>query len=437
MGEAGTSEPSIFAALTRSRLNQIAFSMGDQALSTGGMLIANLALARGQTKEEYGLFALSYSFFAFLGGLHNAVILEPFTVYGAGRYREQFSEYFKLMAKWNGIVALVLMGTLSGVCILLKLFAPHLLSRAFIGLALTIGILLTASFVRRVFYLQRKPLVAAQTSLLFFLTVACGLYLGWRLHVLQGMSVFFILAGGWIAASLVTGWNLPFVSTQRTFMEAEPGYWREHWGYMRWVLLTAIIFQLSTQGYYWLMAGFLSVKDVADLRALVILTAPMDQIFIAINYLVLPILAARYLTREIRRLLPVWRKYASAIAAATVSFAIFIRLLGKPLVHFVYAGKFDNVAPLLATLALLPLIMGVGHTINAALKAAEMPKLVFYAYLCSGAATLVFGLPLVRGWGIRGAVYGMLISGAAYTGSLAIFFIYQLFPNFSDKFSIS
>jgi O-antigen/teichoic acid export membrane protein len=88
-----------------------------------------------------------------------------------------------------------------------------------------------------------------------------------------------------------------------------------------------------------------------------------------------------------------------------------------------YAGRFDNLAPLLYLLALLPLLMGIGNTINDALKAAERPKLVFYAYLASGAATFVVGVPMVIRYGLLGAVMGVLSSAAAYTCALIIGFL--------------
>jgi len=40
---------------------------------------------------------------------------------------------------------------------------------------------------------------------------------------------------------------------------------------------------------------------------------------------------------------------------------------------------------------------------------------VFYAYVASGLVTFLAGTPLVIRYGVRGAVYGMLLSAAAYT----------------------
>src|SRR5258706_15816658 len=89
---------------TRARL--AGYSIADQTLAVGGMFLANVALARTQSKEEYGIFALSYSVFTFLAGLHNGAILETYTVYGSGRYDLRFAEYARLLWRTNAIMGL-------------------------------------------------------------------------------------------------------------------------------------------------------------------------------------------------------------------------------------------------------------------------------------------------------------------------------------------
>jgi hypothetical protein len=106
----------------------------------------NIALARTQTKEEYGMFALSYSAFTFLSGVHNAAILEPYTVYASGRYRDRFPEYLRLMIRSNALMGLFLSGILLLSGLLLLKVAPQFAPRALWGLALTVGILLSGAF---------------------------------------------------------------------------------------------------------------------------------------------------------------------------------------------------------------------------------------------------------------------------------------------------
>jgi O-antigen/teichoic acid export membrane protein len=152
----------------------------------------------------------------------------------------------------------------------------------------------------------------------------------------------------------------------------------------------------------------------------------VDQIFAAMILLILPMMSRRFASRRIAGLVALWRTYCLFTFLVTSAYAVFMNLCGKQLLHLLYGGKFDDLTSFLGILVLLPVVMGVGNTVNAALKASEKPQAVFAAYITSGAATFVLGLPLILHFGIRGALYGMLASGAIYTTTLCIVFFWLL-----------
>jgi O-antigen/teichoic acid export membrane protein len=408
--------------LSRPRLSQFGFSVTDQAFSVGGMFVANIALARTVSQEEYGMFALSYSVFTFLAGLHNAAILETYTVYGAGRYHDRDREYSWLIWRSNALVCFALTVLLLLTWRIMALTSPAYASRSFLGLAISSGVILSAALFRRMLYVKRAPRVAAGFSSIFFVSVLLMLAASIRAGILNGLTVFLIVAAGWILGGIFVARKAPVVVSLHAFHESQPDHWKEHWKYARWVLATAFVFQFTTQGYYWLVAGFLGLKEVAQLRVIYLLVTPIDQVLVATTLLVLPIMSFHFASRRMDRLLVFWKKYLAATLTITGIFAIAVYLLGHRVLNLVYGGKFDEVAGLLSILAFLPVVMGVGNTMNAALKAAEKPQFVLYAYLCGGLATLLGGVPLVAFLGLRGAVLGMLLSGAAYTTALCIGF---------------
>ena len=409
------------------KLIPFGYGLADQALSAGGIFLASVALARAQTKEEYGAFALSYSVFTFLSGIHNAAILEPYTVYGSGRYRERFSSYLRLMTRGHVLLGVLLSGIVLLASVLFWWFAPQRTSRAFLGLGLTVGVLLSGLFLRRAFYVRRQPVLAARSSLIFFVTVVFTLWFAMRVHLLDSFSIFLVLALGWIVAGGRYAARLVFTQTRDDFLEREPQYWSLHWKYSRWVLLTAFVFQLTTQGYYWVVAAFLSVRDVGELRAMYNLIAPADQAFIAMCYLVLPALSAHYATKRMDNFFSLWKRFEIAILAGSAMFALGVRIWGSQLMHFLYAGKFDGLGSALFTLALLPMVMATGNTMALALNAAEKPKLVFGGFLASGVVTFVAGIPLVIHFGLNGAVYGMLLSGTVFGLAIGSSFLVRLY----------
>jgi O-antigen/teichoic acid export membrane protein len=405
------------------RVRQIGYSIADQGFSVGGMFLVNIALARTRTKEEYGIFALSYSVYTFLAGLHNAAILEAYTIYGSGRYHQRFPAYAWLLWRSNLMLAMGAGAALTVLWSALAWALPAMASRTVLGLALGCGVLLTASFVRRTFYMRRRPDLAARFSAAYFGLCTGLLWMSLRLGMLNGFSAFAIAAAAWNVAALFVARELPQRTAGAGFLEHEPGYWKEHWKYSRWVLVTAFVFQMTTQAYYWLAAGYLSVKEVADLRAMYNLVTPVEQLFGAVTLLILPVLSLRYATRQMAGVVSLWKGYCLGWLAVTGAFAGFVNLFARPLMHTLYGGKFDDLASLVGILALLPVVMGAGNTMNASLKSIEKPQAVFYAYVASGAATFLIGVPLVIHLGLRGAVYGMLASGGAYTVALGIAFL--------------
>lgn len=405
------------------RLRQLSYSIFDQGFSVGGMFLANIALARTQTKEEYGIFALTYSVFTFLSGLHNAAVLEAYTIYGSGRYHRHFSSYTRLLWRSNAWLCLGLTLAVASVWAALAQLAPRYASRTLLGLALACGVLLTASFLRRTFYMLRRPQLAARLSFVFFFLDVAFLWLLLRTKSLNGFWAFAIAALAWSVAGVFVAREIPGRSPQENFLQLEPRYWSEHWKYSRWVLVTALVFQFLTQGYYWLAAGILSVKQAGELRALNNLVMPLDQVFVALTLLILPAMSLRFASQRLAGLVSLWKRYCLGWLSVSACFAAVIVLFGKNLMHALYAGRFDDVARLLPALALLPVVMGVGNSINAALKAMEKPQAVFYAYVASGATTFLIGLPLILRFAVRGAVFGMVTSAAVYSSALAIAFL--------------
>lgn len=408
------------------RARQFGFSMADQALAVGGSFLINVALARAQTREAYGIFALCYSFFTFLAGLHNAMIVETYTIYGAGRYRRYFPSYSRYLWNANWFSALAASLIMALAWLMMGRRSPSA-SAAILGLALFSSFPLTALFSRRTFYLRRRPDLAARFSAVFFSVCGILLFLVLRRRCMTGFNAFAIVGIGWCLALLAMKSDLLPKDSSSDFPSLELGYWKEHWKYAKWVLVTAFVFQLTTQGYYWLSATLVSVKDVANLRAMLNVVIPIDQVFTATNLLVLPMLCSRYEAGKLAEMIPLWKKYCACWLVVTSAFAFAIFLAGGRAMHILYGGAYDDVSYLVVFLAVLPVIMGVGHTINAALKSAERPDLVFLSYLCSGAATFVLGVPLVIRFGLRGAVYGLLASGAVYTMSLALSFTWVIY----------
>jgi O-antigen/teichoic acid export membrane protein len=150
---------------------------------------------------------------------------------------------------------------------------------------------------------------------------------------------------------------------------------------------------------------------------------PVEQVFIALSYLIVPALSAHFAAKKMGDFFSLWKQYTLTTLGVSTIYAIVMRVIGGRLVHALYAGKYDGLAPYLFLLTLVPLVTWVGGTMGHALNSVEKPHFVFWAYVSSGAATFLFGIPLVMHFGLGGAVYGMLLSAATYTIALGVSFV--------------
>jgi len=180
------------------------------------------------------------------------------------------------------------------------------------------------------------------------------------------------------------------------------------------VLATALIFQFTNQGYYWIIGLLLTVEDVARLRAIQNVVLPINVFFVAVSLLILPRMSMTFQKQSTKGLNPlVWKMIFLVLSTAGAYFAITL-LFCEEIIDLIYSGKYNSYAHLLYIMGLTPMALGVGDIFNNALKAMEEPKWVFYAYVAGGGITFTFGVFMVINYGLAGAAWGTVVSMVAY-----------------------
>ena len=242
-----------------------------------------------------------------------------------------------------------------------------------------------------------------------------GLYLG---RVLSGFTTFLILGLSWVPITAVFLTGLRRAVVDEPFEGATRRYWKDHWRYAKWVLLTALVFQAMNQGYLWIIAGLLSAKDVAEFRAVQLVSAPIAQFFISLSVLLLPVLAGHFAAGRESEFLKTVRQMQVGILATGVIVLSGVALLGAHVIRLLYGGTYDNAAFLLVPLSCVSIVAALGHVFNDAMKALEEPRAVFVAYCGAAIATFLVGIPLVGRFGLSGAAAGALLSATCFAAVL-------------------
>jgi O-antigen/teichoic acid export membrane protein len=392
-------------------LGRGAWAIADQGLFALSSALLNILLARWLVPSQYGAFAVAYSVFLFIGACHTALFTEPMLVFGSDRYAARLSGYMRVLVRghWmlTGMGSLLLV--FAGVICWLK--GAEVSAQISLGLAVAAPFTLLLWLMRRASYVRLQPQLATTASAIYLTLTMTGLF---TLNYYQEISVLSVMLSMGLSSAVAGLWLKWRLCTQAVIDEADVerparrAVLLDHWNYGRWALATSILMWVPLNFYFIVLSGWVNLEASATLKALTNLVLPLLQANAALSALLVPSLVIRAgNTIAFRHLL------LSALIlffAGAALYALFIGILGRPLVHLLYGGKYDGSASLLWLLALLPVLDGMAVVFASALRSLERPNLVFWANLCAAACVLTMGIWATSRWGLAGAASGMVLA---------------------------
>jgi O-antigen/teichoic acid export membrane protein len=165
------------------------------------------------------------------------------------------------------------------------------------------------------------------------------------------------------------------------------------------------------------VAHFSGLAESGALKALLNLAMPMTQTYAAFSLLFIS-QAARLGHEKGWDAVKVlaWR-IAGLYTLGSSAYWILICLFRRQLIHLMYGGHYQEIAPLVPIVALASVLAGAAMGPTIAIRAMRSPASVTAIYFGSSVASILVGIPACKAWGIRGAVIGILLSSAISTFS--------------------
>lgn len=402
--------------LSSSRASKAATSLLDQGFFSGAMFVLNIMLARWTSAEEYGVFAVLFAIFLILAGIHNALIVDPMTIYGsqksgvhATRYLSRVYVLHFLVAGGVGLAALVVAFQLD----------DEAFSHARWALPIAAPIILTFWTTRRWFYVIGKPRSALGMSSSYALVMTAALVILQSTNRLSSYSALLLLAACALLVSIV-----PVVrgvaGLRFQAMAAINSTVIQHWKYGRWALGESIVFALGTSVYPLLIAYFGGAANAGAFRALQIVFLPLSQVLISCGLLLLPWLARSRISSSDE----VFSKHAWTVTGIFIGAAILYVLpvlaWAETIVRLLYdSPDYLRMLWLIPYLGLVALLAAISAALMLILKAAERPDLVFVSTAATCAVTLTVGTALVAYLDMAGIAIALVISTMTGTFLLA------------------
>ncbi|HEX4643567.1 MAG TPA: hypothetical protein VH161_08860, partial [Candidatus Acidoferrales bacterium] len=387
----------------------------DHGLLSASNFLLGVILARYLGSEQYGAFALSFSTFVLLSLVHSALAMEPMSVFAPSIYRKSLREYLGLLM-WLQIAAgavIVACAGAGGVLFRLLGTQTHLIS-AFEGIALASPCVLIFWFARRSFYLELRPALALLGSVVYSVLLGVGLAIVAVAHLLSPFATFLVMGIAALLTSVLLLTLLKPAASKKVITQvlSVREVCTRHWQYGRWAFASALFVWVPWNGFYSVVAHYSGLAESGALKALLNLAMPMTQTYAAFSLLFISQAARLGHEKgwESVKLLA-WR-IAGLYALGSSAYWILICLFRTQLIHLMYGGHYQEIAPLVPLVALASILAGAAMGPTIAIRAMRSPASVTAIYFGSSVVSILVGIPACKVWGIRGAVVGILLSSA-------------------------
>ena len=389
-------------------------------------MILHVLVARWLSPNEFGAFAVMFSFLILMGCCSNGFVIEPLSVFGPSTYASRLRPYLLTVLKIHFVLNFLL-----SLGVLLILFGVMYLGNipetvSYVVVVLTSPFILFFWVARRVCYARGAPMLAVFGSTLYTLILLMGVYGLEEKGLLSPLSVFLIMGGGGVIAGAGV-WSINFtcieretpkVLTRQTFDQRV--VWREHIRFGKWIVLGAIPNWVTKMSYVPLIGLLLGLPQAGAFRAIQNLILPVQQILIAIGSFILPWLVKKKGEQSSELFMENGQSLTKANVFLVGCYLLPLFLFGEEILQWLYQsdyyGSFTYVIPILGLVAI---VSGLNHAWSTLLKAMECSYGIFQARCLGAVISILVGWSLIDYLGIWGAALGLLIS--------SIFEIFVLF----------
>ena len=400
----------------RSWFDKGAWAIADRGLFSLSNFAINIVLARWLSPHDYGAFALAHAIFLLLGAVYTSFLTDPMLVFGAGRYRQRLPGYFSVLLRVHWVVAgaasLILLAAALGI----MLTGQNTLATVMAALALASPFILFQWLLRLACYVKLEPHRAAYAGALYMTFIAAGMY---ALHDMDKLSPATSIALMGIASIASVAELIPTFK-RRPSRVPEPQLLHDvvadHWGYCRWIAGSNALAWTPHGLCYLLLPAWGGLGAAAALRALINLIMPVLHTYWALAGVLVPVLVR---AREHAAFGRIVRFVLSLWIVGALAYWMLLGWFHRPVMHWLYNGRYDEHASLLWLVAFLPVLFAKELILNSVLRAHDRPDQIFWASVLTSLTASTVGVALIFMWGLTGAALALLCASITNVAVMA------------------
>lgn len=396
------------ARIFQPSVRQALVTLVDQGFCSVTNFLTGVLLARACSKEEYGLYVLSFTLLVVVMDIQVSLSGTPFTVLSPYLKNRDRQFYFGSTLIQHLVVSvLAAIGFVIAAIVLSVTDRIHDFVNVLLTLAVACVFVLLRDFMRFVLLSQLR----VWTSLLIGLiaNVATGgllfwAYFGAKLTVPIG---YLIMAGcsGLTALLILLKERKQISFSTKSFHE----HLRNNWTFGKWLVAHAIVDFVAIRFYPWALMLFKDSSAVAAYGICVIFAGVINPLLMGLNRFLGP-QAAYIACNKTSRVHSEIYYWMALIVAPLFMFLILAFLFGERAIVAIYGSKFAGLGYMFSIYLLSHVIAAEGVVIGAGTNALKRPDISFKAQIVGLTTTITVGLFLAYRWGTLGAVIGVCVS---------------------------
>lgn len=394
-------------------MTKLVGAVGEQGFFSAGSFVFNILLARFLAAEEYGAFAVAYVWFTLVLNLHDGFIVEPMSIFGAGKYGDRLKEYLGFVFVGEALFVLIAAALLGLGAVVSLLANSTLVGHALLGVAIAAPFLLPRWLTRQPFYIMGTPQWAALGSAMYAVVVVAGVLLLEWLNVLTPFSAFLVMGAGGLLASVFLTVVLICPHWPRKDSELKAGaIWRDHWRYARWASTSNSLNWVSTNVIPVISPLIIGLSGTGALRAMGIIMMPLYLSVSAVMGIALPTFSRAFVQGGKARLNAYARNIGALVTSASVVYCVLMTLIGVNLIHLLFRGQYDQyiTVAILGTNAAVQVLYAVVLTLDVALRSMGRIRQSFVGNLIPSVISWTAGVWLMVHYGLLGMNIGLFLT---------------------------
>jgi O-antigen/teichoic acid export membrane protein len=383
------------------------WALADQGLFAASNFALNVLLARWLSPQEYGAFAVGFAVFLLVQIGHTTLLIDPMLFFGPGQYRTKFKAYLETLLSEHWRLSVLLSTVLLATALSLWLASLTAVGLVVLVLVPTGPFILLQWLLRRACYVRLEPRLAATAGAAYASMILGGAVLLFRSNLLSVESAFALMGVASLIAALWLAYRLDLRLAVSPVSDLTRNVRKEHWRYGRWLTGAALLRWTSVNLYFLLLPIWGGLEAAGTFRALFNLLLPA----LHVNFAMGPILVPAFVSAVSREGFQHRVRVSSVgLVSGGIFYWLLLALFHKPIVAWLYAGRYDASSSILLWLGAVSALMSLVTVAAAALRAAERPDAVFRADAVFGVFALLVGLLLIPTLGAEGASLGLVLS---------------------------